>query len=616
MIRFTKNRTISNFLILGLSGLCTCELRAQAPAAATPKKPTINEVQVFVDDAEKQLLDLETQAQRAAWVEENFITVDTEQMAANANQELTAKGVLLSRGAHRFESISLPPELARKILLLEISTLLPSPADPVLQKELAGIETSLEGDYGKGTWRPDGPQGKSLDVTAVGQLMATSRDPEELKKAWTGWQAVGAPMRDRYARMVELTNQGARELGFKDVGQIWKLQYDMSADEFETEVDRLWQQLQPFYTSLHAYVRAQLVKKYGKDVVPPNGPIPAHLLGNIWSQEWNNISDLMDAPKSPQSYNLTKILQDRKTDARGMVKYGENFFISLGFAPLPQTFWERSLFTKPADRDVVCHASAWDLDAKDDVRIKVCLRIDEEDFRTVHHELGHNFYQRAYKDQPPLFQNSANDGFHEAVGDTIALSITPEYLKQIGLIDSVPPPSGDTKYLLDTALEKVAFLPFGLLVDKWRWDVFSGKIKPENYNKAWWELRTKYQGIAPPVARSEADFDPGAKAHIPGNTPYSRYFLARILQFQFYRAMCREAGFTGPLYRCSFYGNKAAGAKLNKMLTMGSSKPWPDELEALTGGRKLDAGALVDYFAPLKTWLDEENRKNNNPIGW
>ena len=324
----------------------------------------------------------------------------------------------------------------------------------------------------------------------------------------------------------------------------------------------------------------------------------------------------MDAPKSPQSYNLTKILQDRKTDARGMVKYGENFFISLGFAPLPQTFWERSLFTKPADRDVVCHASAWDLDAKDDVRIKVCLRIDEEDFRTVHHELGHNFYQRAYKDQPPLFQNSANDGFHEAVGDTIALSITPEYLKQIGLIDSVPPPSGDTKYLLDTALEKVAFLPFGLLVDKWRWDVFSGKIKPENYNKAWWDLRTKYQGIAPPVARSEADFDPGAKAHIPSNTPYSRYFLARILQFQFYRAMCREAGFTGPLYRCSFYGNKAAGAKLNKMLSMGSSKPWPDELEVLTGERKLDAGALIEYFAPLKTWLDEENRKNNNPVGW
>jgi peptidyl-dipeptidase A len=616
MIRVAKKRTVLNALILGLSFLCSSELRAQAPGVTPPKKPTVNEAQAFVDDAEKQLFDLEIKAQRAAWVEENFITVDTEQMAADANQEVTAQGVRLSRGAHRFESISLPPELARKILLLEISTLLPSPADPALQKELAAIETSLEGDYGKGTWCPDGPQGKCVDVTALGQLMATSRDPEELKKAWAGWQAVGAPMRDRYARMVELANQGAHELGFKDAGQIWKLQYDMSADEFGTEVDRLWQQLQPFYTSLHAYVRAQLVKKYGKDVVPPNGPIPAHLLGNIWSQEWNNISDLMDAPKSPQSYNLTKILQDRKTDARGMVKYGENFFISLGFAPLPQTFWERSLFTKPADRDVVCHASAWDLDAKDDVRIKVCLHMDEEDFHTVHHELGHNFYQRAYKDQPPLFQNSANDGFHEAVGDTIALSITPEYLKQISLIDSVPPPSGDTKYLLDAALEKVAFLPFGLLVDKWRWDVFSGRIKSENYNKAWWDLRTKYQGIAPPVARSEADFDPGAKAHIPSNTPYSRYFLARILQFQFYRAMCREAGFTGPLYRCSFYGNKAAGAKLNKMLSLGSSKPWPDELEVLTGERKLDAGALIEYFAPLKTWLDEQNRKSNNPVGW
>jgi peptidyl-dipeptidase A len=616
MSRVGTNRTVLNALILGLSLLSTSELRAQAPAATPPIKPTVNEAQAFVDDAEKQLFDLGIKAQRAAWVEENFITVDTEQMAADANQEVTAKGVLLSRGAHRFESISLPPELARKILLLEISTLLPSPADPALQKELAAIETSLDGDYGKGAWCPDGPQGKCFDVTALGQLMATSRDPEELKKAWAGWQAVGAPMRDRYARMVDLTNQGARELGFQDAGQIWKLQYDTSADEFEKEVDRLWQQLQPFYSSLHAYVRAQLVKKYGKAIVPPNGPIPAHLLGNIWSQEWNNISDLMDAPKSPQSYNLTKILQDRKTDARGMVKYGENFFISLGFAPLPQTFWERSLFTKPADRDVVCHASAWDLDAKDDLRIKVCLHMDEEDFRTVHHELGHNFYQRAYKDQPPLFQNSANDGFHEAVGDTIALSITPEYLKQIGLIDSVPPPSGDTKYLLDTALEKVAFLPFGLLVDKWRWDVFSGKIKPENYNKAWWDLRTKYQGVAPPVARSEADFDPGAKAHIPSNTPYSRYFLARILQFQFYRAMCREAGFTGPLYRCSFYGNKAAGAKLNKMLSMGSNKPWPDELEVLTGERKLDAGALIEYFAPLKTWLDEQNRKNNNPVGW
>jgi peptidyl-dipeptidase A len=340
------------------------------------------------------------------------------------------------------------------------------------------------------------------------------------------------------------------------------------------------------------------------------------LLGNIWAQEWNNVYPLMDSPKPAQSYDLTKILQDRKTDARGMVRYGEGFFTSLGFAPLPKTFWERSLFTKPADRDVVCHASAWDVDAKDDLRVKMCIQITAEDFKVIHHELGHNFYQRAYNTQPVLFQGSANDGFHEAVGDTIALSVTPEYLKQIGLIEVVPPASGDIDYLLQQALEKVAFLPFGLMIDKWRWEVFAEQVKPEEYNKAWWDLRLKYQGVAPPVARTEADFDPGAKYHVPGNVPYMRYFLARILQFQFQRALCREAGYQGPLHRCSIYGNKVTGKRLNEMLALGASKPWQEALETLTGEKQMDATAIADYFAPLKTWLDDQNKAHNYPVGW
>src|SRR5208283_4571681 len=380
--------------------------------------------------------------------------------------------------------------------------------------------------------------------------------------------------------------------------------------------DRLWNQLQPLYLSLHAYVRGQLAKKYGPNVVPARGPIPAHLLGNIWAQEWNNVYDLMDSPRPAQSFDLTRILQDRKTDARGMVKYGENFFSSLGFAPLPATFWQRSLFTKPADRDVVCHASAWDIDYVDDLRIKMCIQITEEDFRVIHHELGHNYYQRAYDKQPFLFRDSANDGFHEAVGDTMALSVTPDYLKQLGLIDTVPPASGDIDYLMQQALEKVAFLPFGLVIDKWRWEVFSGEVKPDHYNAAWWALRLKYQGVAPPVARSESDFDPGAKYHVPANVPYMRYFLARIYQYQFQRALCKEAGVEGPLHRCSIYGNTKAGEKLNLMLSMGKSKPWPEELEALTGEKQTDATAIADYFAPLKAWLDEQNKKNNYPVGW
>jgi peptidyl-dipeptidase A len=549
-------------------------------------------------------------------VQENFITDDTEEIAADANQELTAFSAEMSKEAHDFDAVKLSPEVARKMLLLKLSSEFVAPPDPKEQKELAHILATLDGDYGKGKWCPGGEQGKCLDQTAVSRLMATSRDAEELKRAWVGWHAVGAPMRERYMRMAELGDKGAREIGFADAGALWRASYDMTPDELAKETDRLWEQLKPLYLSLHAYVRGQLRKKYGAALVPEHGPIPAHLLGNIWSQEWNNVYDLMDSPKPQESYDLTKILQERKTDARGMVRYGEAFFKSLGFAPLPKTFWERSLFTKPADRDVVCHASAWDVDSKDDLRVKMCIQITEEDFGVIHHELGHNFYQRAYNAQPPLFQNGANGAFHEAVGDTIALSVTPEYLKKIGLIDVVPPASGDIDYLLRQALEKVAFLPFGLVVDKWRWEVFDGTVKPEEYNRGWWELRKKYQGIVPPVERSEKDFDAGAKAHVPGNVSYQRYFLAHILQFQFHRGLCKEAGFSGPLHRCSIYDNKAAGARLNKMLSMGQSKPWPEALEVLTGEKHMDASALADYFAPLKVWLDEQNKEKGYPVGW
>jgi len=609
-------KRVGNWIAAAFVCLALTVSSAWPQAKTTAPPPTPEEAKKFLEEAEQRLFDLGLKASRASWIQENFITFDTMQAAADANEAANTLATKYAKEAHRFDKVQLAPVLARKRLLLELAAGFPAPDDPKAQKELADILSTLDGDYGKGTWCPDGDKKPCLDVTAIGKLMATNRNPEELKRAWIGWHAIGAPMRQRYARMVELGDQGARELGYSDVGALWRSNYDMPPDQFAKEMDRLWEQLRPLYLSLHAYVRGQLVKKYGKDVVPPGGPIPAHLLGNIWAQEWNNVYDLMDSPKPPQSFDLTKILVDRKTDAKGMVKYGENFFTSLGFAPLPPTFWERSLLTKPADRDVVCHASAWDVDSKNDLRVKMCIQITEEDFRVIHHELGHNFYQRAYNTQPPLFQNSANDGFHEAVGDTIALSVTPEYLKKIGLIDTVPPASGDTDYLLQQALEKVAFLPFGLVIDKWRWEVFSGKVKSDQYNKAWWDLRLKYQGIVPPVARTEADFDPGAKYHVPGNVPYARYFLARIYQFQFQRALCKIAGEQGPLHRCSIYGNKAAGERLNQMLALGQSKPWPEALEVLTGQKELDATALADYFAPLKTWLDDQNKKNNYPAGW
>jgi len=593
------------------------QVAAANPHTAQTSKPTVAEAEAFLRETEERLNDLTVKASRASWVQSTFITDDTEIMSAQANEALIGATTELAKQATRFDGLQLPPEMARKMLLLKLSAAVPAPApnDPKELAEMARIGTSLEADYGKGRYCPKSGKhaGECLDIGKIEEIMATSTDPDELKDVWAGWSEVGPPMRDRYMRWVELGNKGAHEMGFKNLGAMWRAGYDMTPDEFSADVERLWQQVKPLYESLHAYVRLKLVEKYGPTAVDANGRIRADLLGNPWAQEWGNIYPLVAPPAQNKGYDVTDLLKAKNVDAIGMVKYGEGFFTSMGFAPLPKTFWERSLFTKPRDRDVVCHASAWDIDNFDDLRLKMCIQIRGEDFVTVHHELGHNMYQRAYEHQPFLFKNGANDGFHEAIGDSIALAITPEYLNKVGLLATVPQ-TDDTAYLLRMAMDKVAFLPFGLLIDQWRWKVFSGEIKPADYNKAWWQMREDYQGIFPPVARSEADFDPGAKYHVPANVPYTRYFLARILQFQFYRAMCREAGFTGPLYRCSFYGNKAAGAKLNAMLEMGQSKPWPDALYALTGERQMDAGAMMEYFAPLKKWLDEQNK--GKPAGW
>ena len=607
-----KNRTVAFLACAGL--LLTL---AAGPAAAAPKKaaakPTAAEARKFLDDASKRLLDLSIEAGRAAWVQENFITEDTQILAAARAEVLTGVAVDLAKQATRFDGVQLDADLRRQMELLKRSLVLPSPADPKKNAELSRLAASLGAQYGSGKYCPPGG-GECKSLPDVEDIMRNSRDPKELLDTWIGWHKISPPMRADYARLVEIANEGSRELGYKDTGALWRSKYDMPAEAFGPELDRLWGQLKPLYDSLHCYTRARLNQKYGDAVVPLDQPIPAHVLGNMWAQQWDQIYDVVAPPSADPGYDLTKVLQDKKVDEVGMVKYGEKFFVSLGFAPLPQTFWERSLFKKPQDRDVVCHASAWDIDNKDDLRIKVCVKINDEDFRTVHHELGHNFYQRAYNNLPFLFQDSANDGFHEAVGDTIALSITPEYLKEIGLIDQVPDASKDIGLLMKRALEKVAFLPFGLLIDQWRWKVFSGEVKPADYNKAWWDLRLKYQGVRPPVARSEADFDPGAKYHVPANTPYMRYFLADILQFQLHRGLCQAAGFKGPLHRCSIYGNKEAGARLAKMLELGASRPWPDALEAVTGQRQMDATAISDYFAPLKIWLDQQNQ--GQKCGW
>lgn len=595
----------------GAAVLMALFFAAGAAMLIAARKSPAEEAKAFIDKVEAELLTLTVDASRGDWIKSTYITDDTETLAAKLDERLINATVKFAKESAGYSRFALGPQLDRKLKLLRNSLTLATPSNPAESAALTRIASAMEGEYGKGKYCPPGRP--CMDLEELTKVMANSRDPKELRDAWTGWHAIGRPMKQEYTRFVELANKGAKELGFADTGAMWRSKYDMPPDAFAEELDRLWGQVRPLYLSLHAYVRSKLREKYG-DLVPASGPIPADLLGNMWAQEWENIYPVVAPAGADPGYDLTAILKSRNTAPKEMVRYGERFFTSLGFQPLPATFWERSLFVKPRDREVVCHASAWDIDTQNDLRIKMCIDITAEDFTTIHHELGHNFYQRAYSIQPFLFRDSANDGFHEAIGDTIALSVTPEYLVKIGLLNSTPDASKDTGILLRRALEKVAFLPFGLLIDQWRWKVFSGEIPPDKYNQAWWDLRLKYQGVAPPASRSEQDFDPAAKYHVAANVPYSRYFIADILQFQFHRALAKISGCTEPLHRCSIYDNKEAGLKLNSMLQMGASQPWPVALQVLTGERRMDASAILNYFAPLKKWLDEQNA--GKPVGW
>lgn len=551
----------------------------------------------------------------AAWVMQTYITPDTERLAAKADERVLEYYTRATKEARVYADADLSPQSRRALMLLRQDLAAPAPDDPAKRAELASIGTRMTSEYSSGKWCPGG-QETCHNFEEIAATLARSRDWNEQLEAWAGWHAVARPMRDDYRRYVELANEGARELGYADLGEMWRSSYDMSPMEFEAETERLWSQVRPLYDGLHCYARGRLQQKYGKERIPDGKPIPAHIFGNMWAQQWNFIFDLLEPYPGASDLDVTAALKKQRYDAVRMTRSAESFYTSLGFPALPQSFWERSMLERPRDREVTCYPSAWNMDTKGDVRFKGCLQPNDDDLYTAYHELGHVYYYLSYVDQPYLFQAGAHDGFHESIGDTINLSVTEDYLARIGLLS--PGTRSSREALINrqmkVATEKIAFLPFGKLIDQWRWGVFSGAIPPTKYNEAWWDLRRRYQGIEPPVARSEADFDPGAKYHIPANTPYARYFLAFVLQFQFHKALCEAADHKGPLHQCSIYGNAQAGRRLRDMLALGASQPWQDALEKLAGTRAMDASAIIDYFQPLMTWLEEQNR--GRQCGW
>jgi peptidyl-dipeptidase A len=599
--------------------LCACEPRHSAAPVAPPAQPTAaaaaESSDEFVARVNRDLTALSQEAQAAGFTQDTFITRDTQLLNARANDRYLAYLSKAVAEAKRYDGEKLTPATSRALMKLRLNVAAPAPDDAEKRARLTQLEAHLEALYGEGKYCPKGPAScKNLDQ--LSEILARSRNYPELTDAWRGWHDVGAGMREDYTQFVELANEGARQLGFKDLGVMWRAGYDMPPEEFDALSEHLWQQVKPLYDGLHCYARARLARRYGEDKVPAGKPIPAQLLGNMWAQQWNKIyPDILKPYPQARVETADARLQQQKWDAVRMTRSAESFYTSLGFRELPPTFWQRSMLQRPRDREVVCHASAWDMANDSDVRIKACLIPTEEDLFTVYHELGHVYYFLSYAGQPYLFRDGANDGFHEAIGDTINLSVTPAYLAKIGLIPAVAPShEALINQQMKMALEKIAFLPFGRLIDQWRWQVFAGEITPANYNSAWWELRRRYQGIAPPVPRTEADFDPGAKYHIPANTPYTRYFLSYILQFQFHKALCAAAGNKGPLYECSNYGSREAGQRFADMLSLGASEPWQDALEKLTGTRQIDASAITEYFQPLMEWLNTQNK--GQQCGW
>ena len=553
----------------------------------------------------------------ASWISSNFITYDSQKVIADYGTRYTLKSLERSREASAFDDLSTSTENRRMLNILKSSFVMPPPLNKELASELSSITTSLEAMYGSGEHCYE--DGSCYDLEAFESIIDNSRNPEELLKAWHGWHEIGKPMKPMYMRMVDIGNQGSRDLGYQGLSDLWFSKYDMPADDFLNETDRVWEEVKPLYDALHCHVRAKLNEHYGDDVVPKSGPLPVHLLGNMWGQSWSNIYDLVYTEESQQnSVDVTKIIEEKGLNEIEMVEYAEDFFLSIGFEPLPDTFWERSLFVKPRDRSVVCHASAWNLDpANNDLRIKMCIQKNEEDFVTIHHELGHIFYYQAYNHLPTLFQGGANDGFHEAFGDLLTLSITPDYLTQIDFIsekEASVAKEDPIGLLMKQALDGVVVVPWALMLDKWRSGVFNGEIDETNLNSSWWRLREYYQGISTSTERSEDYFDPGAKYHIPGNTPYTRYYLARIMQYQFHEALCNEIEFDGLLHECSIYGSKKAGDKIISTMALGESLPWQDAFENLTSTRQLSGKSILNYYAPLKDWLDEQNK--NRTCGW
>ncbi|XP_059056714.1 angiotensin-converting enzyme-like [Achroia grisella] len=561
----------------------------------------------------------------ASWNYESNITDHNEELMLQVSLEIAEEEKeywkeTMSYLWHEYED----PDLKR--MFKKYSELGTSALPEDLNQRLLTAISNMQSIYAKATICDYKDRNKcDLHVEPdVTDIFANSEDPEELKYTWLEWhKAAGAPSRGNFTEYIQMDNEAAKLNGYDSVAEWWLSEYE--SDDSEDQFASLWSQIKPLYQQIHAYVRRQLRLKYGEDVVPTKGPIPAHLLGNIWAQTWGNIEKFTRPYPNKADVDVTSALIAQNYTVLKMFETAEEFFKSLNLSAMPDLFWEKSIIEKPNDgRELVCHASAWDFYDGEDFRIKQCSTLTSAFFKTTHHEMGHIQYYLQYKDQPVIYRGGANPGFHEAVGDVIALSVsTPKHLKVIGLLEDGPEDTeSNINQLYKMGLDKIVFLPFAYLLDLFRYGVFRGTTTTRDYNCHYWRLRETLQGVEPPAPRSEDDFDPAAKYHVAADVEYMRYYISYIIQFQFHRSLCQLANEYSPgdssklLSACDIYKSQPAGEALGKMLQMGSSKPWPDAMEALTGQRNMDASGVLEYFEPLHEWLKAENERSGEYIGW
>lgn len=579
----------------------------------------------FVSEMDRELRLWRRDLASRQWQLDTNVTADSKVKLDELRGQFLAWRARRVKVAAKFNLAMTPSHVSRQVQQFLVSG---APNDPAVGKRMAVLQTRMLSSYTFASSRRFSSVTSSVCGEA-GDVMSRSRDPEVLRDAWISWRddvSREGQMREDYREFVQLANTGARDNGYSDYGHFWRQSQFFQTPDIDRQVASLWRETRPLYVQLHAYIRRKLRQQYGSDVIGESGTIPAHLLGDMWAQDWSNIFDLADPFPTSATPEVTTSGDDVISDVTERLQAAEAYFLQVGLRPLPHDFWNTSMLVKPQDRLVNCHAQAFDMYRPGQFRVKMCACASESSLRRFYHELGHVQYAMAYTDQPTIFREPANAALAETVGDVIQIAAANEaWLDEEGRSHECDIPTHadvttrqehDIRHLLRQALRTVAFLPFGLLVDRWRYDVMAGYVTPRQYNAHWWHLRHKYQGVKPPVPRSERDFDAGSKYHIPAHRPYLGYFVSTSLQFQVLESLCRGIDHKGPLHTCRLSTSRKATWPLRNLMSAGSSQPWQDLLQDFTGSRTVSARALVNYFRPLQRWLEADNRKHGERTGW